>query len=55
MTSKSKKDLRTRETHIYLTEKDYAELAKLAVQESRSVNGQILHLVRQGLAEARGV
>lgn len=52
MTSKPRRDkARTVEVHVYLTEKDKAALQRQADKESRSVNGQVLHYIRRGLAE----
>jgi len=45
MTSKDRKF----EAHVYMTEAEKKALEKIARQESRSVNGQILHFIRQGL------
>lgn len=50
MTSKPRKDTRrTREAHIYMTDGEHAALQKVAKEESRSVNGQILHYIKRGL------
>lgn len=51
MTSRpGKKSKRTHEAHIYMTEEEYEAVAARAKSELRSVNGQILFFIRQGLA-----
>lgn len=39
------------ETHVYLDEAVHKHLEQVAADESRSVNGQILHFIKRGLAE----
>lgn len=51
MTSKPRKDQkRSREAHIYMTEREYESLRQRAHDEDRSVNGQILHFIKLGLS-----
>lgn len=55
MTSKPTKDSsRSQEAHIYMTPAMKKDLARLARQSHRSVNGQILHYVQRGLTEDLG-
>jgi hypothetical protein len=52
MTSKPRREPdRKWETHVYMTEAEKKALERVARQESRSVNGQIMHFIRQGLAD----
>ena len=54
MTSKPRKDPdRKFEAHVYMTREEKQALEKLAREQSRSVNGQIMHFIRQGLAKAK--
>jgi hypothetical protein len=39
------------EAHIYMTSEDHKALLARAHQQSRSVNGQILHYIRRGLEQ----
>jgi hypothetical protein len=41
------------QTHVYLSEADYAQLKQLADSESRSVTMQIQHFIRQGIAKTK--
>lgn len=43
-----------KDLHVYLSERDHRDLRAWADAECRSVNGQVLHIVRQALA-SRGV
>ena len=43
------------EAHVYLSAADRAALGKLAKQENRSLHGQIVHLIREGLAKSPAV
>lgn len=50
MSSKPRRDPdRKWETHVYMTEQEKTALQKAADLECRSLNGQILHYIRQGL------
>ena len=51
MTSAPRKEPnRSAETHVYMTPNDRAALEEWAREECRSVNGQILHIIREALA-----
>lgn len=41
------------QTHVYLTETDYAALKVVADRDSRSLTMQIQHYIRQGIAAER--
>lgn len=43
-------DMLNKEMHIYLSESDHRALKAWAGAECRSVNGQVLHIVRQAIA-----
>lgn len=38
-----------RDTHLYLPQADFEALASIADQHARSITGQALHYVREGL------
>jgi hypothetical protein len=54
MTTKPRKEPgRTSEAHVYMTPDDRAALEEWARDECRSINGQILHIIREALASRR--
>jgi hypothetical protein len=40
-----------RDLHVYMSERDHRAIREWAAAECRSVNGQVLHIIRQALAE----